>query len=94
MADFNPMEVAKAETRGVNDTGRQLLDFLERVERLEEERKTLADDIKDVKTEVKSAGYDITTFNEMLKLRKLDKAEREEREHLRDTYGHAIGIFG
>lgn len=72
----------------------QLRSYIERVERLEEEKATISEDIKDVKTEVKAAGFDIKTFNEMLKLRKLDAAEREEREALRDLYGHALGIFG
>jgi uncharacterized protein (UPF0335 family) len=72
----------------------QLRSFCERVERLQEEKQTIADDIKGVKGEVKAMGYDVTTFNEMLKLRKMDKAEREEREALRQTYGEALGIFG
>lgn len=72
----------------------QLRSYIERVERLEEEKSTISEDIKEVKTEVKAAGFDIKTFNEMLKLRKLDATEREEREALRDLYGHALGIFG
>jgi len=72
----------------------QLRAFMERVERLTEEKKTIADDIKSVKAEAKAMGFDMTTFNEMLKLRAMDKAERDEREALRDTYAHALGIFG
>jgi uncharacterized protein (UPF0335 family) len=97
--EFDPMEIASASTsdeapRPNNETGKELLSFIERIERLEEEKRTIADDIKDVKGEAKGRGYDMTTLNEMLKLRKLDAQEREEREQLRDTYGHAIGIFG
>jgi len=101
--DFDPMEIgtttktpptSDGKPRPANDVGKQLLAYLERVERLLEEKQTIADDIKDVKGEVKGTGFDIGTFNEMLRLRKMDKAEREEREALRDTYGHAIGIFG
>ena len=77
-----------------NAAGEQLRSFCERVERLEEEKKVIADDIKDVKAEAKAMGFDLKVFNEMLKLRKMDPAEREEREALRDTYGHALGIFG
>lgn len=72
----------------------QLRSFCERIERLAEEKQTIADDIKEVKSEAKAMGYDVTTLNEMLKLRKLDKAEREEREALRQTYGEALGVFG
>lgn len=72
----------------------QLRSFVERVERLTEEKQSIADDIKDVKAEAKSAGYDMKTLAEMLKLRKLGKAERDEHEALRDLYGNALGIFG
>ncbi|MCY0148342.1 DUF2312 domain-containing protein [Hoeflea sp. G2-23] len=72
----------------------QLRSFVERIQRLEEEKQTLADDIKDVKGEAKAAGYDTKTLAEMLKLLKMDKDERSEREALRDTYASALGVFG
>lgn len=72
----------------------QLRSFVERIERLQEEKKTIADDIRDVKAEAKGVGFDISAINEMLKLRAMDKAERDEREAMRDLYGHALGIFG
>lgn len=72
----------------------QLRSFCERIERLAEEKKTIQEDIKDVKGEAKAMGYDMTALNEMLKLRAMDKGEREEREHLRQVYGEALGIFG
>lgn len=72
----------------------QLRALVERVERLEEDKKAIAEDIKQVKVEAKGAGFDMKTFNEMIRLRKLDKAERDEREALRDLYGHALGVFG
>lgn len=71
----------------------QLRAFCERIERLAEEKQTISDDIKEVKAEAKGCGYDVATLNEMLKLRKLDKAEREEREALRQMYGEALGVF-
>lgn len=67
--------------------------FLERVERLTEEKQTIADDIKAVKAEAKAKGYDRKTFDEMLKLRALDPAVLAEREALRHTYGSALGLF-
>lgn len=72
----------------------QLRALIERVERLEEEKKTISEDIREVKTEAKAAGYNMKAFAEMLKLRKLDKAERQEREALRQMYGDALGVFG
>lgn len=72
----------------------QLRSFCERIERLQEEKQTILSDIKEVKGEAKAMGYDITTLNEMLKLRAMGQAERDEREALRDTYGRALGIFG
>lgn len=72
----------------------ELRTFCERVERLEEEKKTIADDIKSVKDEAAGRGYDKKTLNEMIKLRAMDKAERDEREALRQVYGEALGVFG
>lgn len=71
-----------------------LLKFVERRERLEADKAEIGEDIKSVNQEVKSAGYDMKTFNDMIRLRKMDKAERDEREALRDTYAAALGIFG
>ena len=72
----------------------QLRAFIERRERLEEEKATLGEDIKELNAEVKAMGYDMRAFNEMVKLRKLDKAERDEREAMRDLYASALGVFG
>lgn len=71
----------------------QLRALIERRERLEEEKATIGEDIKALNAEAKSAGFDMRAFNEMIKLRKLDKAERDEREALRDLYGAALGVF-
>lgn len=71
----------------------QLRAFIERRERLEEDKATIGEDIKALHVELKGTGFDLRAFNEMIKLRKLDKAERDEREALRDLYGHALGVF-
>lgn len=100
---FDPLETVGAaknpptsdnEPRPANDAGRELTEYLERIERLESDKSEIADDIKGVKGEMKTRGYDMKVVGEMLKLRKMDKGEREEFESLRDTYGHSIGIFG
>lgn len=71
----------------------QLRAFIERIERLEEEKKTIADDIKDVKAEAKGCGFDVATINAIIKLRKQDKAQRDEAQHLLDTYMAALGMI-
>lgn len=71
----------------------ELRALIERVERLLDEKQTIADDIKEVKAEAKSRGFDMKAFNEMLRLRKLDKDERDEQEALREMYGKALGVF-
>jgi uncharacterized protein (UPF0335 family) len=75
-----------------NVSAAQLRSFIERVERLEEEKKGMADDIKDVFGEAKSQGFDVKTMRAVIKLRTLDKAKRQEAEALLDTYKSALGI--
>ena len=70
----------------------QLRLFIERIERLEEEKKGIADDIKDVYLEAKSQGYDSKTMRAIVRLRKMEKQAREEAEALLDTYKAALGL--
>ena len=70
----------------------RLRSIVERIERLEEERKGLGEDIKDVKAEAKSAGFDVAVINALLKIRKAEPAEVEERETLLDLYRRALGM--
>lgn len=70
----------------------RLRSIVERIERLEEERKALGDDIKDVKAEAKSAGFDVAVLNALLRLRKKEAAEVEEQETLLDLYRRALGM--
>lgn len=76
-----------------NVAAKELRQFLERVERLEEEKKTISDDIKDVKGEAKGRGYDMKAFNQILKERKQDRDERMEFEAILDTYRAALGML-
>jgi uncharacterized protein (UPF0335 family) len=69
-----------------------LRSFIERIERLEEDRKSIGDDIKDVKAEAKGTGYDVKAINRLLKKRKQDKAERDEQEALDHLYMFALGM--
>ncbi|WP_375398239.1 DUF2312 domain-containing protein [uncultured Sphingomonas sp.] len=70
----------------------QLRLFIERIERLEEEKKSFADDIKDVYAEAKSNGYDTKTMRSIVRLRKMEKHHRDEAEMLLDTYMAALGL--
>lgn len=74
-----------------NSAGKRLRSFIERVERLEEEKKAIADDIKEVFAEAKGEGYDVKALRAVLKYRKQDPAERAEQEALVDTYLSALG---
>jgi uncharacterized protein (UPF0335 family) len=70
----------------------QLRLFLERIERLEEEKKGLSDDIKDVYAEAKSTGFDVKTMRTIIRLRKMEKHHRDEADALLETYRNALGL--
>jgi uncharacterized protein (UPF0335 family) len=70
----------------------RLKSFVERIEKLEEERKALSDDMRDVYSEAKGVGYDVKTMRKIVSLRKMDAADRAEEETLLDTYKHALGM--
>jgi len=71
----------------------QLKAFIERVERLEEEKKALADDIRDVYAEAKGSGFDVKALRTIVRLRKQDANERKEQEAILETYMHALGML-
>jgi uncharacterized protein (UPF0335 family) len=68
----------------------QLKSVIERIERLEEEKKGLADDIRDVYAEAKGNGFDPKVIRQVIKLRKMEKADRQEQEALLDLYLAAL----
>ena len=68
----------------------QLRLFIERIERLEEEKKGVADDIKDVYSEAKANGYDTKTMRKVVWLRKMEKHARDEADALLETYRNAL----
>ena len=71
----------------------QLKAFIERVERLEEEKKALADDIRDVYAEAKGSGFDVKALRAIVRMRKQDADERKEQEAILETYMHALGML-
>lgn len=76
----------------VNFAKDQLRSLVERVENLEEEKRTLAGDIREVYAEAKGHGFDTKIMRQVVRLRKLDSGEREERETLLDLYMSALGM--
>lgn len=70
----------------------QLLQFIERVERLEEEKKGISDDIRNVYGEAKSQGYDAKMMREIIRLRKMPIHDRKEFEAILDVYKSALGM--
>lgn len=70
----------------------QLRAFIERIERLEEEKKTLADDIKEVYSEAKGTGFETKAIRQLVRMRKQDQAERQEAEAILDLYKAALGM--
>ena len=70
----------------------QLRIFIERVERLEEEKNTIGDDIKEVYAEMKATGFDTKAVRAIIKLRRMDEAERQEAEAILDLYKTALGM--
>ena len=71
----------------------QLKTIIERIERLEEEKAALANDIKEVYAEAKGNGFDVKAIRTIIKMRKMDASEREEQETVLDTYLHALGML-
>jgi uncharacterized protein (UPF0335 family) len=71
----------------------QLKAFVERVERLEEEKKAIADDVRDVYAEAKANGFDVKALRTVVRLRKQDVNERKEQEAILETYLHALGML-
>lgn len=71
----------------------QLKSIVERVERLEEEKKAIADDIRDIFAEAKANGFDTKVLRQVVRLRKQDLAERQEQDAVRDLYLQALGML-
>ena len=83
--------LAKYIREAASDSGR-FTSFIERIERLEEEKSELQKDIREVYAEAKSAGFDVKVMRQIIKLRKLDPADRQEQSFLLDEYKKLVGI--
>ena len=73
--------------------GERLRSFIERIERLEEEKRTLAEDIKEVFAEAKGNGFDTKIMRQIIKIRRMDKDDLDEQETLLDIYKRALGML-
>jgi uncharacterized protein (UPF0335 family) len=80
----------KAEVGGI--AGERLRSLIERIERLEEEKKSLANDIKDIYAEAKSAGFDVKVLRKLITLRRMEAQERAEMDEILTLYMHALGM--
>ncbi|MGJ4893756.1 DUF2312 domain-containing protein [Bradyrhizobium oligotrophicum] len=71
----------------------QLRSIIERIERLEEEKKAISEDIKDVYAESKGNGFDVKALRTIIRMRKQDPSERQEEESILETYMQALGML-
>lgn len=76
-----------------NVAASELKQFVERLERLEEEKKTISDDIRDVFAELKGRGFEVKAVRQILKIRKQDQSERQEQEAILEVYMQALGML-
>jgi uncharacterized protein (UPF0335 family) len=72
---------------------KQLRQFVEQIERLEEDKKALAEDLRDKFAEAKALGFDVKALRQIIRLRKKSKADRQEEEALLEVYMHALGML-
>ena len=89
LLSVSPEELEQANAQATDDRLRTLI---ERIERLEEEKKGIADDIKDVYAELKAVGYDAKIARQIIRLRKMKPEDRAEMEALLDVYKAALGL--
>lgn len=86
------LDVAEKEPETGGIAADRLRSLIERIERLEEERKALAGDIKDIYAEAKGAGFDVKVIRQIVRIRQQEPAEVEEQETLLDVYRRALGM--
>ncbi len=85
--------VAKLPESTLNVAGERLRSFIERYERLDEEKQTLMEDMKEVLSEAKGEGLDVKTIRQIIKIRKMDAADRQESESILECYMAALGLI-
>ena len=93
MSASSAAEKLEAEQASASFGRDQLKSIIERIERLEEEKKATSDDIRDVYAEAKGNGFDVKALRTIVRLRKMDTDERREQESILETYMHALGML-
>jgi uncharacterized protein (UPF0335 family) len=91
MPDFGGTDAVTAPQSLTQTAQEKLRQLVARIEKLEEEKKSIADDVKETYAEAKSMGFDTKVLRQVVKIRKQDRQEREEQEQVRDLYLHALG---
>ena len=89
MNDMSP----KSNTEVAGVAGDRLRAFIERIERLEEEKAALSEDIKEVYSEAKGTGFDVKIMRQIIRLRKMEDSDRSEMEEVLDVYKRALGMM-
>lgn len=87
-----PKPISEEELKSGGVAEDRLRSLVERIERLEEERKALTEDVKDIYAEAKSAGFDVKVLRQLIRIRKQEAAEVEEQETILDIYRRALGM--
>ncbi len=82
--------MSETEVGGIDGT--RLSSLIERIERLEEEKKGISSDIRDIYAEAKGVGFDVKIMKTIIKLRKMNQADRDEQEFLLETYRKALNV--
>lgn len=90
MPDFGGTETVATQSL-TQSAQEKLCQLVARIEKLEEEKKSIADDVKETYAEAKSMGFDAKVLRQVVRIRKQDRQEREEQEQVRDLYLHALG---
>ena len=93
MAEDAASRASGGRAHEANVAADQLRLFIERIERLEEEKKGIADDVKDVYAEAKANGYDTKTMRAIVRLRRMESHARQEADALLETYRNALGLL-
>jgi uncharacterized protein (UPF0335 family) len=91
MPDFGGTDTVTAVQSLTQTTQEKLRQIVARIEKLEEEKKSISDDVKETYAEAKSFGLDPKVLRQVIRIRKQDRQEREEQEQVRDLYLHALG---
>ena len=93
MTENAPTHTADTETTNTDSTAERLKSYVERVERLEEDKSNIQEDIKELYGAIKGDGFDVPIFKKLIAIRKIEAAKRQEMDEVLDLYQRAIGMI-